>query len=166
MRGGPRAAPTAWAERYHRSASRPQRVERPQWPYRRHLRGKGCMKAAERGGNGVRAASKAWEQAHRHLCVNVCPRCNLGRRGFASETCLRFFPSRQISAVPFGVQLGLNLNFRNGRLLRGNVDSDRASCCRRKRRELHPLRAIYSAPKPRRIQNCAITRPRSAFRQW
>jgi hypothetical protein len=30
------------------------------------------MKEAERGGNGVRAASKAWEQAHRHLCVNAC----------------------------------------------------------------------------------------------
>ena len=67
--------------------------------------------------------------------------------------CRCFSPSRQISAVHFGVQLGLNLNFRNGRLLRGNVDSDRASCCRRKRRELHPLRAIYSAPTTRRNQN-------------
>jgi len=32
------------------------------------------MKAAERGGNGVRAANKAWGQAHWHLCVNACPR--------------------------------------------------------------------------------------------
>ena len=45
------------------------------------------------------------------------------------------------------------MTFRNGRLLRGYVDNDRASCCRRKRRELHPLRAIYSAPTTRRNQN-------------
>ena len=38
---------------------RPEQRERLQWPYPRHLRGKGCTKAAERGGNGVRAASKA-----------------------------------------------------------------------------------------------------------
>ncbi len=37
------------------------------------------MKATERGGNGVRAASEAWEQAHRDLCVNVCLR-DLGHR--------------------------------------------------------------------------------------
>ena len=113
----------------------------------------GVIKAAECGGNGVRAASEAWEQAHRHLRLEVCPRCNLGRRGFASETCLRFSPSRQISAVQFSVQLGLNLNFRNGRLLGDSVNSDRAICCRRKRRELHPLRAIYSAPTTRRNEN-------------
>ena len=71
MRGRPRAAVVAWAEQYHWSPSRSQRVERPEWPYPRHLHGKGCMKAAERGGNGVRAASKAWGQAHWHLCVNV-----------------------------------------------------------------------------------------------
>ena len=67
--------------------------------------------------------------------------------------CRCFSPSRQISAVHFGVQLGLNLIFRKGRLLRNSVNSDRASCCRRKRRELHPLRAIYSAPTTRRNQN-------------
>ena len=101
----------------------------------------------------MRAASEAWEQAHRHLCVDVCPRRNLGRGVSASEMCRCFFPSRRISAVHFGVQLGLNLNFRKGRLLRDSVDNDRASCCRRKRRELHPLRAIYSAPTTRRNQN-------------
>ena len=67
--------------------------------------------------------------------------------------CRCFFPSRRISAVHFGVQLGLNLIFRKGRLLRNSVNSDRASCGRRKRRELHPLRAIYSAPTTRRNQN-------------
>ena len=67
--------------------------------------------------------------------------------------CRCFSPSRQISAVHFSVQLGLNLIFRKGRLLRNSVNSDRASCCRRKRRELHPLRAIYSAPTTRRNQN-------------
>ena len=66
--------------------------------------------------------------------------------------CRCFSPSRQISAVHFGVQLGLNLIFRKGRLLRNSVNSDQASCCRRKRRELHPLRAIYSAPTTRRNQ--------------
>ena len=34
------------------------------------------------------------------------------------------------------------MTFRKGRLLRGNVDNDRASCRRRKRRGLHPLRVI------------------------
>ena len=63
MRGRPQTAVAAWPQRYHRSPSRSQRVERPEWPYRRHLRGKGCMKAAERGGNGARAASGAWYQS-------------------------------------------------------------------------------------------------------
>ena len=36
--GGPQAAVAAWAERVHRSPSRSQRVERPEWPYPRHLR--------------------------------------------------------------------------------------------------------------------------------
>ena len=47
------------------------------------------------------------------------------------------------------------MTFRKGRLLRGYVDNDRASCCQRKRRGLHPLRVIYSAPTTRRNQNCA-----------
>ena len=47
------------------------------------------------------------------------------------------------------------MTFRKGRLLRGYVDNDRASCCRRKRRGLHPLRVIYSAPTTRRNQTCA-----------
>ena len=47
------------------------------------------------------------------------------------------------------------MTFRKGRLLRGYVDNDRASCCRRKRRGLHPLRVIYFAPTTRRNQNCA-----------
>ena len=100
MRGRPRTAVAAWAEWYHRSASRSQRVYRPEWPYRRHLRGKGCMKAAERGGNGVRAASKAWEKAHRHLCVEVCPRGQLCRTGCPSQ----ILACRELSEVQVAVQ--------------------------------------------------------------
>ena len=105
--GGPQAAVTAWGERAHRSPSRPQRVERPEWPYRRHLRGKGCMKAAERGGNGVRAASKAWEQAHRHLCVNACCLHDLGRRPSLCRMKNCSFPSREMTGVRVGVERGL-----------------------------------------------------------
>ena len=35
------------------------------------------------------------------------------------------------------------------------MGNERASCCQRKRRGLHPLRAIYSAPKIRRNQSRA-----------
>ena len=72
-------ADVLWRDFQQSPSRRPKQRERLQWPYPRHLRGKGCMKAAERGGNGVRAASKAWEQAHRHLWVEVCPR-DLGHR--------------------------------------------------------------------------------------
>ena len=65
-------ADVLWRDFQQSPSRRPKQRERLQWPYPRHLRGKGCMKAAERGGNGVRAASKAWEQAHRHRCVNAC----------------------------------------------------------------------------------------------
>ena len=82
---------------------RPEQRGRLQWPVRLHLCGGGAIKAPDGGGYGARAASGAGERAHRHSCLKVCPRRNLGRRGFASETCLRFFPSRQISAVQFGV---------------------------------------------------------------
>ena len=32
----------------------------------------GVMKATDGGGNGARAASGAWERAHRHRCLNFC----------------------------------------------------------------------------------------------
>ena len=64
-------ADVLWRDFQQSPSRRPKQRERLQWPYPRHLRGKGCMKAADGGGNGVRAASKAWEQAHRHLCVIV-----------------------------------------------------------------------------------------------
>jgi len=64
---------------------------------------RGVIKAPDGGGYGARAASGSWERAHRHRCLKVCPRRNLGRGVFASETCLRFSPSRQISAEQFGV---------------------------------------------------------------
>jgi hypothetical protein len=69
------------------------------------------MKTAERGGNGVRAASKAWEQAHRSLCVNACPRGLWALAYLTSQTTWGFSPSRQISEVPFGAELGLNSGF-------------------------------------------------------
>ena len=41
---------------------------------------RGVIKATDGGGNGARAASGAWEQAHRHRCLNVCWRAALGQR--------------------------------------------------------------------------------------
>ena len=45
----------------------------------------GVIKAPDGGGNGARAASKAWERAHRHLWVEVCLRGQLSRLGFPSQ---------------------------------------------------------------------------------
>ena len=69
------------------------------------------MKAAECGRNGVRAASEAWGQAHRHLCVNVCLRGLWALAYLTSQTTWGLSPSRQISEVPFGAELGLNSGF-------------------------------------------------------
>ena len=88
---------------FHQSPSRrPRQWEQLQRPFRVHLCGGGVIKAPDGGGYGARAASGSWERAHRHRRVNVCPRRNLGRGVLASETCLRFSPSRQISVVQFG----------------------------------------------------------------
>ena len=70
---------------FHQSPSgRPDQSEQLQRPFRVHL----CVGVRSKrpmvGGNGARAASGAWERAHRHRRVHVCPRRNLGRRGFAS----------------------------------------------------------------------------------
>ena len=46
---------------------------------------RGVITATECGGNGARAASGAWERAHRHLCVEVCLR-DLGRRPTSSRS--------------------------------------------------------------------------------
>ena len=84
---------------YHQSPSRrPRQWEQLQRPFRVHL----CVGVRSKrpmvGGNGARAASGSWERAHRHRCLKVCPRRNLGRGVFASETCLRFSPSRQTAS--------------------------------------------------------------------
>ena len=97
-------ADVLWRDFQQSPSRRPKQRERLQWPYPRHLlctlRGKGYMKAADGGGNGVRAASKAWEQAHRHLCVEVCPRGQLCRTGCPSQ----ILACRELSEVQVAVQ--------------------------------------------------------------
>ena len=95
-------AEVLWRGSRQSPSRRPRQWEQLQWPFRVHLCGGGVIKATDCGGNGARAASGAWERTHRHRCLKVCPRRNLGRGVFASETCLRFSPSRQISVVQFG----------------------------------------------------------------
>jgi hypothetical protein len=63
---------------------RPMQREQLQWPVRLHLCGGGAIKAPDGGGYGARAASGAWERAHRHRRLSVCCRRNLGRGVFAS----------------------------------------------------------------------------------
>jgi hypothetical protein len=100
-------ADVLWRDFQQSPSRRPKQRERLQWPVRVHLRGKGCMKAAERGGNGVRAASKAWEQAHRYLCVNACCLHDLGRRPSLCRMKNCSFPSREMTGVRVGVERGL-----------------------------------------------------------
>ena len=70
---------------FHQSPSRPpeQRYQLLR-PFRVHLCGGGVILATDCGGNGARAASGARERAHRHRCLKVCCRRNLGRGVFAS----------------------------------------------------------------------------------
>jgi hypothetical protein len=66
---------------FNQSPSRhPEQLEQLQRRSRVHLGGGGVIKATDGGGNGARAASGAWEQAHRHRCLNVCWRAALGQR--------------------------------------------------------------------------------------
>ena len=61
-----------WRGSRQSPSRRPRQWEQLQWPFRVHLCGGGVITATDGGVNGARAASRAWERAHRHLWVEVC----------------------------------------------------------------------------------------------
>jgi hypothetical protein len=73
-----------WRGSRQSPSRRPEQRYQLQRPFRVHLCGGGVITATECGGNGARAASGAWERAHRHRRLSVCCRRNLGRGVFAS----------------------------------------------------------------------------------
>ena len=77
---GPVGLVEVLGRRSHQSPSRrPEQRQQLQRPVRVHLGGGVAIKAPDCGGNGARAASGAWERAHRHRCLNVCCRAGLRR---------------------------------------------------------------------------------------
>ena len=90
---------------------RPEQRQQLQWPVRLHLCDRGAIKAPDGGGNGACAASGAWEQAHQHHCLSVCPHGRWGLYCCRSQMRCGFFPSREISEVQFGAEMGRNFRF-------------------------------------------------------
>jgi hypothetical protein len=74
-----------WRGSRQSPSRRPRQWEQLQWPVRVHLCGGGVITAIECGGNGARAASGAWERAHRHRCLKICLH-DLGRRPTSSRS--------------------------------------------------------------------------------
>ena len=68
-----------WRHSRQSPSRRPGQRQQLQGPFRVHLCGGGVIKATDCGGNGARAASGAWERAHRHRCLNLCHRAGLRR---------------------------------------------------------------------------------------
>ena len=74
-----------WRGSRHSPSRRPEQRYQLQGPFRVHLCGGGVIKATDGGGNGARAASGAWERAHRHRCLKICLH-DLGRRPTSSRS--------------------------------------------------------------------------------
>ena len=61
-----------WRGSRQSPSRRPEQRYQLQRPVRVHLCGGGVIKATDGGGNGARAASGAWERAHRYQRSLVC----------------------------------------------------------------------------------------------